>query len=195
MTDYPTLARTYAQQSGISPDIFVAQIQQESGFNPDAVSSAGAIGIAQFMPTTAASLGLNPKDPIASLKAAAQYDAGNLKTYNGDYSKMLAAYNCGGGCVQGAVTKGGMNWLKYLPAETQNYIKVILTNSKTPIKPTSEHVVSNSPSDINNVVKIWGEYIAVFLIALTLLIVGVMLLAGKQIEQGAKTVGKAALLA
>src|SRR5438128_2729353 len=105
MADYRALATSYANQVGVNPSIFINQIQQESGFNPNAMSPAGAIGIAQFMPGTAQGLGLNPRDPVASLKAAALYDANNLKAYNGDYPKMLAAYNCGSGCVNNAVAK------------------------------------------------------------------------------------------
>lgn len=194
MTDYQALARSYAQQVGISPTIFVAQIQQESGFNPDATSQAGAIGIAQFMPDTAKSIGLNPRDPIASLKAAASYDANNLKKY-GDYSKMLAAYNCGGGCLDSAIQKGGNNWLSQTPSETQNYVKAILKGSSQSAMPVNGTTMTNSDSGFNNMIKIWGEYIAVFFIALTLLIVGVMLLAGKQIEEGTKKAAKLAVLA
>ncbi len=182
-TDYRALASSYATQVGISPTIFVAQIQQESGFNPNAVSSAGAIGIAQFMPQTAQGLGLNPHDPVASLKAAAQYDARNLKLYNGDYSKMLAAYNAGGGTVNSASHKGGSNWLSLMPTETQNYVKSILKGT------TPEASSSTSTSTARNVLSnfgVWGEYAALFLIALLLIIVGFMLLSGKDIVTRAK---------
>ena len=60
-----------AIEAGIPPDSFVRQIQQESGFNPAAISSAGAIGIAQFMPATAAGMGFDPHDPDVSLRMAA----------------------------------------------------------------------------------------------------------------------------
>lgn len=52
-----------AAHSGISTDVLAAQIQQESGWNPNAQSPAGAQGIAQFMPGTAAQYGLDPFDP------------------------------------------------------------------------------------------------------------------------------------
>lgn len=188
-TDYRALATTYAQQAGINPTIFVNQIQQESGFNPNARSSAGALGIAQFMPSTAASIGLNPLDPVASLKAAAQYDASNLKTYGGDYPKMLAAYNCGGGCVNDAMQKGGANWLSLTPSETQNYVKIILQGQQT-ITPTTGATKPTSGTDLNSVAKVWGEYIAVFLIALVLVIVGVLLLGGQQAIGVAKRAAK-----
>ena len=73
---YENLARTYATQSGIDPDIFALQINQESGFNPTAGSTAGAQGIAQIMPQFHP--GVDPWDPDASLNYAAQLMAGTL---------------------------------------------------------------------------------------------------------------------
>src|SRR5215467_14378047 len=76
--DLQDYARQAANRAGIDPDIFLRQIQQESGFNPGARSPAGAIGIAQFMPDTARGLGIDPTDPYAALDAAARLDASNL---------------------------------------------------------------------------------------------------------------------
>lgn len=123
---YETVARQDALNAGISPDTFVRQIMQESGFNPFAISPAGAIGIAQFEPATAAALGIDPHDPIASLKAAASLMESYVQQFGGDYAKALAAYNAGPGTVQSAVQAGGINWQAFLPAETQNYIRFIL---------------------------------------------------------------------
>lgn len=125
-TSYVAVARQAASSAGIDPDLFVRQIQQESGFNPNAISPAGAIGIAQFMPATAAQWGIDPHNPGQSLRAAARYMAHYSASYGGDYAKALAAYNGGPGCVNYAVNMGGSNWIAYLPAETQNYIHVIL---------------------------------------------------------------------
>lgn len=124
--DYPTIAREEAQAVGLPPVLFVRQIQQESGFNPNAVSSAGAIGIAQFMPQTAASLGVNPWNPYAALRAAARLMASYVKWYGGDYAKALAAYNAGSGWVGRAVAHCGVQWRVCLPVETQRYISLIL---------------------------------------------------------------------
>lgn len=182
MADYQSLAASYAQQAGIDPTVFVAQIQQESGFNPNAVSSAGAIGIAQFMPATAAGLNLNPHDPVASLKAAALYDARNLKAYNGDYAKMLAAYNAGGGAVNSAVASHGSSWLAFMPTETQNYVKSILAGKKPASAVTTGSVSTNTnASGLGGVIQQWAEYAAIFVIAVVLIIIGVMLLARKQV--------------
>lgn len=124
-SQYVTIARQDAYNAGISPDLFVRQINQESGFNPRAVSPAGAIGIAQFMPGTAASLGINPRDPIQSLRGAAGLMGGYARQY-GVYAKALAAYNAGPGTVNWAVRMGGANWYGWLPYETRNYIRVIM---------------------------------------------------------------------
>src|SRR5262245_11953615 len=116
--DLRDYARAAAQKAGIDPDIFVAQIQQESGFNPSAKSPAGALGIAQFMPGTAQGMGVDPSDPYAALDAAARLDAQNLKKYGG-YDSALAAYNAGGGAVD---KYGGVPPFE----ETQRYVKNIL---------------------------------------------------------------------
>jgi len=124
--DYVGFARQAAQAAGISPEAFVRQIQQESGFNPGAVSPAGAVGIAQFMPYTAAEMGVNPYDPSSALSGAARMMANMASQFGGDYRKAVAAYNAGPGAVNGAVAAGGSNWLALMPEETQNYVSVIL---------------------------------------------------------------------
>jgi soluble lytic murein transglycosylase-like protein len=123
---YVAMAQQDAINAGISPDYFTRQINMESGFNPNAYSPAGAEGIAQFMPSTAAGLGLNPWDPVASLKAAARLMANYSKNYGGNYAMALAAYNGGSGTVQYAVNTCGSNWMNCLPGETRNYIRVIM---------------------------------------------------------------------
>ncbi len=126
-SQYIAIARQDALNAGISPDYFVRQINQESGFNPNAVSPAGAVGIAQFEPSTAAGLGIDPWNPIQALNAAAHLMASYANQYGGDYAKALAAYNAGSGTVQYAVnTCGTVNWMNCLPAETRNYIQVIM---------------------------------------------------------------------
>ena len=124
--DYQSVAREDAQTAGISPSLFVRQINEESGFNPNAVSPAGAIGIAQFMPRTAAGLGINPWNPYASLQGAARLMASYLKRYGGDYAKAVAAYNAGSGQVAYAITRCGVQWRACVPVETQRYIRIIM---------------------------------------------------------------------
>jgi soluble lytic murein transglycosylase-like protein len=125
-SQYVAIAQQDAIAVGISPDYFVRQINNESGFNPNADSPAGAVGIAQFLPGTAAGLGINPLDPIQALRGAAQLMANYAHQYGGDYAKALAAYNGGSGTVQNAVNNCGANWLNCLPGETRHYIYVIM---------------------------------------------------------------------
>src|SRR5258708_30824878 len=89
---YIAIAQEDAINAGISPDYFVRQINLESGFNPNASSPMGAEGIAQFMPGTAAGLGINPWNPDQALNAAAHMMAVYSKTYVVDCAKALAAY-------------------------------------------------------------------------------------------------------
>lgn len=125
-SQYMNLAWQDAVDADIPPNAFVRQINLESGFNPNAISPAGAIGIAQFMPGTAADLGINPYDPVQSLRGAAGLMSHYAGWYRGNYAKALAAYNAGPGTVNWAVWEGGWNWEAYLPWETQHYIRVIL---------------------------------------------------------------------
>ena len=126
-SQYVAIARQDAINAGISPDYFVRQINQESGFNPNALSPTGAEGIAQFEPGTAAGLGINPLDPVAALNAAAHLMASYNHTYGGNYAMALAAYNGGSGTVQYAINAcGAANWMNCLPGQTRNYILVIM---------------------------------------------------------------------
>jgi soluble lytic murein transglycosylase-like protein len=94
----PMLASA-AQRWNVSAALLAAQIHQESGFNPAAVSPAGAQGIAQFMPGTARSYGLrNPFDPKQSIDAQAHMMRDLLRQF-GDVRLALAAYNAGSGAV------------------------------------------------------------------------------------------------
>ncbi len=119
------IAQQDAVNAGIDPTYFVRQINLESGFNPNAVSPGGAEGIAQFEPSTAAGLGIDPFDPIQALQAAAQMMARYYHKY-GDYAKALAAYNAGPATLQNAENSCGANWLSCMPAQTQNYVHTIM---------------------------------------------------------------------
>jgi soluble lytic murein transglycosylase-like protein len=119
------LAEADATAAGISPIYFVRQITLESGFNPNAISPGGAEGIAQFEPSTAAGLGIDPFNPTEALQAAAQMMARYYHQY-GDYAKALAAYNAGSGSLQSAVNSCGSSWLSCMPAQTQHYVAVIM---------------------------------------------------------------------
>lgn len=123
--DYHQIARQDAIHAGIDPDIFERQMNQESGFNPNAVSQAGAIGIAQIMPGTAAEWNVDSTDPVASLSAAAVAVAHYYTLYQ-SYPKALAAYNAGTSRLDTALTQCGTSWRACVPVETQRYIQAIM---------------------------------------------------------------------
>ena len=110
---------------------FYNMIRQESGnFNPDVIygrvtSSAGARGIAQFMPQTAAGMKIDPDDPEQALPAAAQFFRQLISNFGGDLNLAAAAYNWGPGNVAKAVQTYGGNWATYAPAETQYYLQIV----------------------------------------------------------------------
>ena len=114
--NYRRIARNKARKYGLDPRTFQRQIKAESGFDPRAGSPAGAQGIAQIMPATAASWGVNPYKPKQALDAAAKHMAEYVKQY-GSYKDALVAYNAGPGRV-------GLP----LYAETAAYIQRILGN-------------------------------------------------------------------
>jgi soluble lytic murein transglycosylase-like protein len=93
--------------AGIDPDLFERQINQESGFNPKAISPMGAEGISQFMPDTARGLGIDPWNASDALKGAAQLMARYTAKYR-DYSKSLAAYNAGTDALEKAMARYGL---------------------------------------------------------------------------------------
>lgn len=107
-----------SQASGVPSLLLSALLKQESGFNPKAVSSAGAQGIAQFMPGTSQGMGVDPWDPESAIMGAARYLSNNYNQF-GDWKLALAAYNAGPGNVR---KYGGIPPFK----ETQNYVKNIM---------------------------------------------------------------------
>jgi hypothetical protein len=99
MANYRRVARRAARRHGLDPGVFERQIQQESGFQPHARSGAGARGIAQIMPKTAAGWGVNPDNPRQALDAAAKNMAGYVRKY-GSVENALRAYNAGPGAIK-----------------------------------------------------------------------------------------------
>jgi soluble lytic murein transglycosylase-like protein len=112
-----------AKKHGIDPALLAGLVKQESGFNPNAGSPAGARGLTQLMPGTAAGLGVsNVLDPAQSLDGGAKYLRQQLDAFGGDVTRALAAYNAGPGAVQ---RYGGVP--PY--AETQNYVRIVQANA------------------------------------------------------------------
>lgn len=111
------MAKAAAQRNRVPEDLFLRLIQQESAWNPNAVSSAGALGLAQLMPGTARYLRVNPRDPAQNLDGGARYLREQYDEF-GSWRLALAAYNAGPGAVQ---QYGGVPPYR----ETRNYVRVI----------------------------------------------------------------------
>lgn len=111
-------ARAAARRHGIPEDLFLRLVQQESGWDPRAVSHAGARGLAQLMPETARMLGVDPDDPMQNLEGGARYLHMMYRRF-GNWRLALAAYNAGAGAVE---AHGGIPPFR----ETRDYVRIIL---------------------------------------------------------------------
>jgi soluble lytic murein transglycosylase-like protein len=116
--EYLEVAKAAARKHGVPEDLFLRLVQQESGWNPGAVSVKGATGLAQLMPGTAEVLGVDINDPEANLDGGARYLRMMYDKF-GSWKLALAAYNAGPGAVE---QHDGVP--PY--AETENYVKAIL---------------------------------------------------------------------
>ena len=105
-----------ARKVQLAPELIRAVVAVESSYNPTAVSPAGAQGLMQLMPTTAADLGVKDSfDPAENIDGGSRYLSQLLDKYAGDLDRTLAAYNWG----QGNVDRHG---LEKMPTETRNYL-------------------------------------------------------------------------
>lgn len=115
---YLEMAKDAARRHGIPEDLFLRLVQQESGWNPNAKSHKGAMGLAQLMPATARSLRVDPTDPKENLEGGARYLKKQYRKFK-SWRLALAAYNAGPGAVK---KYGGIPPFK----ETRNYVKIIM---------------------------------------------------------------------
>lgn len=105
---------------GLSAQLINSVIQTESGYQPNAVSSAGAIGLMQLMPATARAMGVeNPYDPIQNIWGGTRYLSALVNQFHGDVKLAVAAYNAG---PEAVVTHGGVPPYP----QTQQYVKKVL---------------------------------------------------------------------
>lgn len=116
--EYLVMAKAAATKHGVPEDLFLRLVQQESGWNANARSHKGAMGLAQLMPGTAARLGVNASDPRQNLDGGARYLRMMYDRF-GSWRLALAAYNAGPEAVE---KHGGIPPYR----ETTNYVRKIL---------------------------------------------------------------------
>jgi hypothetical protein len=142
-----------AQKYGLDPILLNRQLYQESGLNPNVgTSSAGAQGIAQFIPGTAQRYGVNVRDPASSIEGAAHYMSDLTKQFGGNTGLALAGYNWGEGNVAKWIASGANP--ASMPAETRNYVQRItgppieawIRGDKPPVMPAMSSGVGNRPN-------------------------------------------------
>ncbi len=117
-TQFRALFERAGAAHGVDPGLLSAVAKNESGFNPGAVSPAGAQGIMQFMPATATQFGVDPFDPASAIDGAARY-LRQLQDQFGSVELALAAYNAGPGNVS---KYGGVPPF----TETRNYVTKVM---------------------------------------------------------------------
>jgi soluble lytic murein transglycosylase-like protein len=120
-SEHARLIDATARQYGLVPELLHAVIRTESAYNPSAVSSAGAIGLMQLMPGTAARYKVSDIwEPAANVRGGAAYLRDLLDMFDQDLRLALAGYNAG----EGAVMKHGRQIPPY--PETQQYVRKVL---------------------------------------------------------------------
>ncbi len=127
---YDGLIQTAAQQNGLDAALVKAVIQAESSYRTDAVSSAGAEGLMQLMPSTAASLGVtNSFDPAQNIAGGTKY-LRNLIDRFGDVRLALAAYNTGPSRISGLNITDADDAAQYakISERVRNYVSKVLSN-------------------------------------------------------------------
>jgi hypothetical protein len=125
--DFEPIIQEAGERYRVDPSLIRAVIQAESGGNPFAVSRAGARGLMQLMPETAAELGVtNSFDPTQNIMGGTSYLSRLLDRYRGDVKLALAAYNWGMGNLEKRP--------EAMPRETKNFIAAVEKNQRNPNK-------------------------------------------------------------
>ncbi len=138
---YDKLITQYSQKQGLRVDLVRAVVQVESGYNPRAVSSKGAQGLMQLMPSTAAQLGVrSPFDPEENIRGGTAYLRQLLDRFGGNEELALAAYNAG----PMAVGRYGDQVPPY--AETQDYVRKVRTQTPTQTTPPAGQAAAAKPA-------------------------------------------------
>jgi membrane-bound lytic murein transglycosylase B len=117
-TPYAELFNAAGAKYGVSPRVLAAIGYVESRFQTDVVSSAGAVGMMQFLPSTAASMGVDPTDPASSIDGAARYLRSGIDRF-GNLEMAIAAYNVGPGAVATSGIQPG--------SQAETYTNAVLT--------------------------------------------------------------------
>lgn len=116
----------YSEKYGVDKNLVLSLIKQESNFNKDATSTAGAKGLMQLMDMNSDYYGLtNPYDIEQNIEAGIKHINTYLKTYNGDLKMALMAYNGGPGTMEKRGVSKAQDLYK-MPTETQNYVPSVL---------------------------------------------------------------------
>ncbi|WP_027626734.1 lytic transglycosylase domain-containing protein [Clostridium lundense] len=115
-----------SRKFGVDKDLIMAVIKQESSFQPNCVSQAGAMGLMQLMPETASEMGVtNPYDIEQNINGGTKYLRGLLDMYGNSKELALAAYNAGPGTLQNRGVKNKSD-IERLPYETRDYVRKVM---------------------------------------------------------------------
>lgn len=158
---------------GVDKSLLIAVAQTESGLNPSAVSSAGAVGVMQLLPSTAKSLGVkNSYDAEQNIMGGAKYLSQLLAEFDGNEELALASYNAGMSRVKA---------IGSVPSYTQNYVNKVLTTRNRGESESGRVNGGVSGSEVKDRVELaektnmdwWGDIIKIVVV---LLVIGLIVL-------------------